>query len=57
MGMSDQRHATAVLYLRDRTPGTHCVGGWVSLRAGLDTEARGKIISPLPGIEPGFSSL
>jgi hypothetical protein len=23
--------------------GTHCTGGWVGLRAGLDTEARGKI--------------
>jgi hypothetical protein len=25
----------------ERTPGTHCTGGWVGLRAGLDTEARG----------------
>jgi hypothetical protein len=24
----------------------------MGLRAGLDTEARGKILSPLPGIEP-----
>jgi hypothetical protein len=31
--------------------GTHCTGGWVNPRAGLDTEARGKILSPLPGIE------
>jgi hypothetical protein len=30
-------------------PGTHWTGGWVVPRAGLDTEARGKI---LPGIEP-----
>jgi hypothetical protein len=30
---------------------THCTGGWVGPRAGLDTEARGKILSPLPGIE------
>jgi hypothetical protein len=36
----------------ERAPGTHCTGGWVGLRAGLDTEVRGKIISPLPGIEP-----
>jgi hypothetical protein len=35
-----------------RTPGTHCTGGWVGPRAGLDTEARGKILSPLQGIEP-----
>jgi hypothetical protein len=33
------------------TPGTHCTGGWVGPRAGLDTEDRGKIILPLPGIE------
>jgi hypothetical protein len=37
---------------RERTPGTHCTGGWVAHIAGLDTEARGKILSPLPGIEP-----
>jgi len=30
-----QRHAPAVLYSRKR-PGTHCTGGWVSPRAGLD---------------------
>jgi hypothetical protein len=27
----------------ERTPSTHCTGGWVGLRAGLDTEVRGKI--------------
>jgi hypothetical protein len=26
----------------EKTLGTHCTGGWVDLRAGLDTEARGK---------------
>jgi hypothetical protein len=36
----------------ERTPGTHCTGGWVDPRAGLDREATGKILSPLPGIEP-----
>jgi hypothetical protein len=36
----------------ERTPGTHCTGGWVGPRAGLDTEARGKVLSPLPEIEP-----
>jgi hypothetical protein len=35
-----------------RTPGTHCMGGWVGSRAGMNTEVRGKILSPLPGIEP-----
>jgi hypothetical protein len=33
-------------------PCTHCTGGWVATRAGLDTEDTGKILSPLPGIEP-----
>jgi hypothetical protein len=36
----------------DRTAGTHCTGGWVGPRADLDRQARGKILSPLPGIEP-----
>jgi hypothetical protein len=37
---------------RKDPPGTHCTEGWVGPRAGLDTEAREKILSPLPGIEP-----
>jgi hypothetical protein len=36
----------------ERTPDTHCTGGWVGPRAGLDTEDRGKILSPVPSIEP-----
>jgi hypothetical protein len=50
-------NAPAALYPRERTPGTHCTGGWVGLRAGLDTEV--KRINPLhlPGIEPWSSSL
>jgi hypothetical protein len=28
----------------ERTPCTHCTRGWVDPRAGLDTEARGKIL-------------
>jgi hypothetical protein len=35
--VSGQRHAPAALYPRERTPGTHCTGGWVGPRAGLDT--------------------
>jgi hypothetical protein len=31
-----QRHAPAALYPWER-PGTHCTGGWVGTRAGLDT--------------------
>jgi hypothetical protein len=44
MGVSGQRHAPATLYPRGKDPGTHCTGGWVGPRAGLDTEARGKIL-------------
>jgi hypothetical protein len=29
----------------ERTPGTHCTGGWVGPRACLDTEDRGKVLS------------
>jgi hypothetical protein len=29
---------------RESTNGTHCTGGWVGPRAGLDTEATGKIL-------------
>jgi len=34
-GDEGQRHAPAALYPRER-PGTHCTGGWVGPRAGLD---------------------
>jgi hypothetical protein len=34
------------------TPGTHCTGGWVGPRAGLDTEDRGKILFPCRGSNP-----
>jgi hypothetical protein len=43
-GVSGQRHAPAALYSWERTPGTHWIGGWVGLRAGLDTEARGNML-------------
>jgi hypothetical protein len=35
----------------ERAPGTHWTRGWVGPRAGPDTEATGKILSPLPQIE------
>jgi len=35
MGVCGQRHAPAALNLGDK-PGTHCIGGWVGPRAGLD---------------------
>jgi hypothetical protein len=34
---------------RERTPDTHCTGGWVDLRAGLDTEVKEKILCPCRG--------
>jgi hypothetical protein len=36
----------------ESTPGTHCTGGWVGPRAGLDTEDRGKILCPRRGSDP-----
>jgi hypothetical protein len=52
MGVSGQRHAPAALCPGERIPGTHCTGGCVGLRAGLDTDVRGKNPLPLPWIEP-----
>jgi hypothetical protein len=39
-------------YPRGRTRGTHWTGAWVRPRAGLDTEARGKILCPCRGSNP-----
>jgi hypothetical protein len=36
----------------ERTHGTHCTGGWVGPRAGLDTENWGKILCPCRGSNP-----
>jgi hypothetical protein len=44
MGMSVQRHSPIALCGRERTPVTHWIWGSAGLRAGLDTEARGKIL-------------
>jgi hypothetical protein len=49
-GVSGQRHAA--LCPGERTPGTHCTGGWACLTAGLDTEVRGKILCLCRGSNP-----
>jgi len=45
--MRGQRHAPAAPYPRQR-PGTHCTGGWVGLRAGLDWCGKSR---PPPGFD------
>jgi hypothetical protein len=51
--MRGQPHAPVALYPGETTPGTHCTGGWVGLRAGLDTEATGKTVCLCQGLNPG----
>jgi hypothetical protein len=45
--VSGQQHAP-VVFNPPLRPGTHCTGGWVGHRAGLD----GRNISPSPGFDP-----
>jgi len=47
-GGEGQLHAPAASYPRER-PGTHFIGGWVGLRAGLDTCGKSR---PPPGFDP-----
>jgi hypothetical protein len=56
-GVSGQCHAPAALYPRERTASTYCTGGWVGLRADLDTEAVGKILYLYWGSNSHSSSL
>ena len=46
--MRGQRHVPAALYPRER-PSTHCTGGWVGPRAGLDRCGKSH---PHPGFDP-----
>jgi hypothetical protein len=48
MWVDGQCHTLATLSLRKR-PGTHCVGGWVNPRAGLDRCGKSR---PPPGFDP-----
>jgi hypothetical protein len=47
-GVGDQRHTPADLPAGKR-PGTHCIGGWVGPRAGLDVCGKSH---PPPEIDP-----
>jgi hypothetical protein len=45
MGVSGQHHASDVLYLQEKDPpSTYWTGGWVDIRAGVDTVARVKVL-------------
>jgi hypothetical protein len=57
MAVSGQRHAPAALYPWERTQGTHWIGGWVGLRAGLDTEAKRKSFAPVGDRTPVVQSV
>jgi hypothetical protein len=46
MGVGGQRHAPSALF---RERGTHCIGGWVGLRTGLDACVK---FRPPPGFDP-----
>jgi hypothetical protein len=48
--VSGQLHAPAALPPGERAPGTHWIGGWVDLRAGLDDMGKRKFFT-LPGFE------
>jgi len=50
MEMSGQLHTPTALPPRERTPGTHGIGGWVSPIAGLDSGEE-KNSQPLPGLQ------
>jgi hypothetical protein len=52
MGVSGQHHARPRFTPGERILGTHCTVGWVGPTAGLDTEARGKILCPCRGSNP-----
>jgi hypothetical protein len=44
MEVSGQFHTQAALPSRERSPGTHWIGGWVDSRAGLDDMEKWKFL-------------
>jgi hypothetical protein len=54
MGVSGQHHTPARFTPGERTPGTHWTGYWVGPTAGLDAEARRKILCLCRGSNPDW---
>jgi hypothetical protein len=52
-GVSGHRHAPIAHCPRERTSGTHCIGGWLGLRTDLNTEAKGKTLCLFRGSNAG----
>jgi hypothetical protein len=57
MEVSGQIHVPAALLAEDTASGTHCIGGWVSLRTGVDDVKYRRVCCPPPEIEPLLSFL
>jgi hypothetical protein len=53
MGVGGQHHAPAAL-LPGKRPDTHCIGGWVGPRAGLEVCGKSR---PPPGFDPWIAQL
>jgi hypothetical protein len=52
--VSNQLHALAALPEGKQLLGTHCIGGWLGPRTGVDVVDKRRISSLPPGIESGF---
>jgi hypothetical protein len=57
MEMKRQLHSTAALYTRSKNLDTHCIGGWVGTRGGLDISGKRKMSFPSRYSKPGTFSL
>jgi hypothetical protein len=57
MEVSVQHHDPAKLHPHGKNPHAHWTGGRVGTRAGLDEEARGKILSPVRDQTPVIQSI
>jgi hypothetical protein len=57
MEVSGQLPALAAVLLKETAPGTHCIGGWLSPRAGLDIVDKRKISYPCQKWNPYSSAV